>query len=364
MKGKIKSKAAELGFSQVSIIPVQPLPLWEEGIERCKTLDANSTDYWESRGLVSDFKAVMEDAKTIIAAAFPYQPKRNSNSPGQGFYSAHYEAYPKGRNAIAELGKLLTEKGYNIAIDPPVSAKQIAYISGLGRFGKNSLIHHHKLGSFLTLHTLLTNAEIRPDEIEIGEISDCGTCRLCIDACPMQAIAENGLVLASRCLRFYMLSPEIIPVEIRERIGNRIIGCDDCQIVCPRNNAVIQQTDMAEAQQNIFDIRKLLSDAGKGLKKHMDLIGERIGRNYARSQRILSMAVIVAGNSCDDSYIPLLAETLHHPHPPIRAHSAWAIGKLGGKNAKELLITAQAKEKDLDVQREISLALQKVTEID
>ena len=103
-------------------------------------------------------------------------------------------------------------------MNPPVSAKQIALYQWFRPVQEKQPDSHHKLGSFLTLHTLLTNAEIRPDEIEIGEISDCGTCRLCIDACPMQSNSENGLVLASRCLRFYMLSPEIIPVEIRERI--------------------------------------------------------------------------------------------------------------------------------------------------
>ena len=358
MKERIIKKADLLGFGQISFIPVQALPIWDERIETLRAIDIDSARYLESRGISSDCRAVMEDAKTIIAAVFPYQPNNYNLTEGQGYYSAHYEAYPKGRKAITELGNLLKEEGYNIAIDPPVPAKQIVYLSGLGKFGKNSLIHHKKYGSFLTLHILLTNAEIAPDHIEVGKITDCGSCRKCIDACPMQAITEEGLVLINRCLRFHMLSSDIIPVEVREKIGNHMVGCDDCQIVCPRNHASIQPCENIESMQNIFDIKKILSDAKTGLKKHMDLIGKVIGKNYARAQRVLSMAVIIAGNSCDHSYLPLLADTLHHSHPPIRAHSAWAIGKLGGKKAIALLKEAVKTEKNPDVRKEILLAMQ------
>lgn len=357
MKERIKNKAEQLGFGQISFIPVQPLPVWDEKIETLKSLDPNSSDYWESRGIVSDCKAVMEDAKTIIAAVFPYQPNKYSFPKGQGYYSAHYEAYTKGRKANIELGSIIKVEGYKIVIDPPVPAKQIAYLSGLGKFGKNSLIHHRKFGSFLTLHILLTNAEIAPDEIEIGDITDCGACRLCIEACPMQAITESGVVLISRCLRFHMLSSDIIPLELREKIDNRVVGCDDCQLVCPKNQVSIIQGDNDKTRENIFDIEKLLRDAGSGLKKHMEIIGDIIGKNYARAQRVLSMAVIIAGNSGDQSYLPLLADTLYHHHPPIRAHSAWSIGKLGGNSAKELLVEAESRESNPYVKNEIYAAI-------
>lgn len=361
MKKKLKTRAKELGFHQISVIPVQPLPIWDKAIKARKALDPNTADYWKSRGLVSECRFVMENAETIISAIYPYQPYKKNFSRGQGCYSAHYEAYPKGRNAMVELGCLLTGQGYDIIVDPPVPAKQIAYLSGLGRFGKNGLIYHPGLGSFLTLHILLTNAKLAPDNIELGEISDCGTCRLCMDACPMQAIAEDGVVLISRCMRHYMLSSEIIPVEVREKLGNRMLGCEDCQIICPKNRAGTGQRIELEANPNLFDIRKLLSDYNSGLKRYMIPIGERLGKNYARSQRILSMAVIVAGNSDDDSYLPLLAKTLYHSHPTVRAHSAWAIGKLGDQHVRELLVAAKIQEEHPDVQQEISLALQKVT---
>jgi|CZCB01.1.fsa_nt_gi epoxyqueuosine reductase len=364
MRDILIKKAEQLGFVQVSFIPVQPLPVWDEKIEELKASDASLTDYWKARGIVSDCKDVMEDAKTIIAAAFPYYPGTCSFSQGQGYYSAHYAAYPKGRKFIAELADLLKEEGYKAIIDPPLPAKQIAFIGGLGKFGKNSLIYSSKFGSYITLHIILTDAEITYDNIESGRLTDCGKCRLCIDACPMQAITEEGVVIANKCMRFYMLTSGIIPIEIRERIGNRIVGCDECQKVCPRNQAVIKRYGTIHEKICLFDIKKILGDAGTGLKKHMDLIGQHIGRNYARARKVLSMIIIAAGNSGDDSYVPLLADTLNYDYPPVRAHSAWAIGKLGGTKAKEVLLNALRKENNPDVKQEILLALDRITKND
>ena len=360
IREKIRGKAAELGFGQIVFLPVQPLPLWEQGIQIRKSMDPDTAGYWEGRGLSHDCRAVMQDARTILAASYPYVPYRYPFSPGKGYYSAHYCAYPKGRNAMAILGTVLSENGYQAITDPPLPMKEIAYRGGLGKFGKNGLIHSEKFGSLMTLHMLLTNADLPTDKTEPGEISDCGNCRLCIGSCPMNAISGNGVVHIKCCLRYYMMSPDRIPIEVREKIGDRILGCEDCQISCPRNRRRYKNAVKAEESQEIFDIRKLLTDYATGMKKHMGPIGDRIGKNYARPRRILSMAAIVAGNSGDPSYIPLLADTLHHPHPPIRAHSAWAIGKLGGKSAERILQAARDGEKDPEVLEEINLALETI----
>ncbi|HHY83562.1 MAG TPA: epoxyqueuosine reductase [Clostridiales bacterium] len=360
MKEKIKQKAAELGFPKVAFLPVQSLPLWEEGIKRRKAIDPETAGYWEARGLVSDIYAVMGDARTIIAAFYPYQPFRQSSSPEKGYFSAHYKAYPRGHAAMAELGKLLTDMGYHISVDPPVPVKEITYRSGLGKFGKNGLIHNPKYGSLMTLHVMLTNAELKPDDAIPGDISDCGSCRLCIDACPMQAITDNGTVIISRCMRYHMLSQDFIPIEIREKTGSRMLGCEDCQVSCPRNRNAYNKAVNFNESDEIFNIRSILKDHARGLKNHMSLIGETVGRNYARPLRVLSMAVIAAGNSGDPSYIPLLAQTLGHSHPPVRAHSAWAIGKLGGENEKDLLMEARKQEKNPKVIEDIDLAISRI----
>lgn len=357
MKKRIRERAVELGIGDVSFMQVQPLPLWAGEVEKRKVMDPDTADYWESRGLVSDCTSIMKNAKTVIAAVYPYKPYKLPFSSDQGSFSAHYAAYPRGRKAVTELGNLLKDEGYEILIDPPVPAKEIAYRSGLGKYGKNGLIYHPSFGSFITIHILLTNAIIAPDDENCGEITDCGNCRLCIQACPTQAIAGNGAILVSKCMRYHMFSSEIIPVEVRERMKNQMLGCEDCQRVCPKNRAAVRQAYQMKTSEEIFSINKLLSGHGTGLKKLLTSAEKLIGKNYARPQKVLSMAVIAAGNSGDPAYVSQLSFILHHTHPPIRAHSAWAIGRLGGEYAKKCLQEAMEQEQDPYVRQEIKAAL-------
>ena len=352
----IRKRAEELGLDPIAFLPVRSFPLWKKGIQIRKFFDPDTAGYWEKRGLTQDARTVLPDAGTIIAAACPYAVYQYPFSPGKGYYSAHYAAYPKAREAMKDLGAVLQKDGYEVKVDPPLPMKEIAYRGGLGKYGRNGLIHNHQSGSLMTLHVLLTDAVLPADNIDPGELCDCGDCRLCIRACPMNAIAENGVVQIRRCLRSYMMSPGIVPVGVREKLGDRMLGCEDCQIACPRNREGYRNAVEAESGQEIFPIRKLLSDYAAGLKKYMVPVADTIGKNYARPRRILSMAVIAAGNSGDLSYLPLLAHTLRHPHPPIRAHSAWAIGKLGGVPAEGILKAAGEEENNPEVQEEIRLA--------
>ena len=363
MKEKIEQKAIELGFHKVSFQAAVPLTSWDNDIKVRQSLDPSTADYWESRGLTRDSSTIMPEAKTIIVAVYPYQPFNQFISQGQGRYSAHYQAYPKGREAMKALGTILADEGYEVVIDPPVPAKRLAYQSNLGEYGKNGLIYHPEFGSFIILHTIITNAKLewealKCDTMDTVEMSDCGNCRRCIDICPTQAIADDGVILISKCLRFHMGSSDIIPIDIREKIGNRMLGCEECQLVCPKNSKLLHSKESVEKCQEIYNIKAILASAKTGLKKLMNPIAQTVGNNYARPQRVLSMAVIVAGNSGNQSYVPLLAQTLQYPNEVVRAHSAWAIGKIDGEKAKTALIDAQSRESNLAVRKEIKLALE------
>jgi epoxyqueuosine reductase len=293
MREQIAQKAIKLGFHEVSFLPALPSPSWDDDIRLRRELDPNSAAYWEARGLTGDFKSIMADAKTIIIAIYPYQPFDQRVSQGQGRYSAHYQAYPKGRDAMKQIGAIIANEGYEVIIDPPISVKRLAYQGSLGTYGKNGLIYHPEFGSFITLHTILTNAQLEWDTVnttDTEKISDCGKCRRCIDACPTRAIADNGIIMLSKCLRYHMSSSDIIPMEIREKIGNRILGCEECQLICPKNVKQIKE-ERPKKSQEIYDVRAILTNAKTGLKKQMDPIAYAVGNNYARPQKVLSMAV-------------------------------------------------------------------------
>src|SRR6185437_2064794 len=113
--------------------------------------------------------------------------------------------------------------------------------SGIGFFGKNTMLITRTHGSWVVLGTLVTDVEIEtgaPGRVEPGPYSGCGSCRLCIDACPTDAIVESGVLDSRRCLSYWTQAPEPIPGEYREALGDQVYGCDICQDVCPWNRGV------------------------------------------------------------------------------------------------------------------------------
>ncbi|HZK34436.1 MAG TPA: 4Fe-4S double cluster binding domain-containing protein, partial [Bacillota bacterium] len=358
LKNVLDKKAKDLGFNIIKFAPAQLMDLWKAEIEQRKILDKATINYWSEKNLTSSYDTIMEDGRTFIVASYPYKPIKAGIGPQNAYINAHYMAYPKGRAAMQEIGDILISNNYKALVDPPLPIKHIAYKSGIGLFGKNGLIHNEKEGSLMTLHLLLTNADFPYSKSYDKKITDCGSCRKCIDACPNDAISDKGRIIVSKCLRYYMLSSDIIPVDIREKMGNRILGCEDCQITCPKNADKYKNIDQGDSYKEIFNIMDILKNH-HGLKKYMKQLGQVIGKNYARPRRIISMAIIAAGNSGDSIFVEPLSQTLCHQDPPIRAHSAWALGRIAGKDAIVILKEALRKESDRLVVNEINNVINK-----
>lgn len=346
-----------LGFPIIRITSAEPFRLWEDEVKRRKRLDPDTANSWAQRKLTSDPKELLLGARSVVVAVYPYTPFIIEEKGETGTYSAHYQAYPKGREAARKLAEVFETRGYKALADPPLPAKLAAVRAGAGYFGKNGVIHTPGYGSWITLHLILTDAKLPLDDPML-RLSDCGSCKKCIEACPTGAIGERGAVILSRCLRYHMNGSGFIPLDMREKMGTSILGCDACQINCPRN-AASKNNWAAPLAEDLepFDLKAVLTEWKDGLKDRMKRAGDRIGQNYARPRRILSMAVIAAGNTGNPRYIPLLAESLNHPHPPIRGHSAWALGRLKGSEAETALRDALKKETDSRVIEEINQAL-------
>ncbi|HZJ83010.1 MAG TPA: 4Fe-4S double cluster binding domain-containing protein [Clostridia bacterium] len=355
LKRQLIQYGMELGFDSLRVTGTEPLSLWQSQVELRKEKDPSSSYLWDN--MHYDPRAIMPEAKSIIVAIRPHTPHKVSFSKGIARFSAYYREYPKGRDGGRQLGLFLEGKGYKAIVQPPLPAKEIAFRAGIGYFGKNGLIHTEEHGSWISLHYILTNAPLVPDQ-PMDRISDCGDCQLCMDACPMGAIEKEGQVTPSKCIRYYMLSSDFIPLEIRDKMGLNILGCDICQTVCPFNRLGVLDASLPQPDEmELFDIGKILEEGSISLKDRMNRLGDLIGRNYARAQKILSAATILAGNSGDSSYLPYLTKLLTHPHPPIRAHSAWAIGKIGHKGYRDILSRALVGEEDQKVIEEIHGAL-------
>lgn len=326
LKLDLIEKGKELGFSMVRTTRPDPLELWKTQADSRGQKDPKSSYLWDN--MPYDPKKLMPEVKSIIIGVWPHIPYRARFPKGIARFSAHYKEYPKGRDAAQRLGEFLEDQGYKAMVHSPLPIKELAHRAGIGYFGKNGLIHTDEHGSLISLHPILTDASLSSDS-PMDRISDCGDCRLCMDACPTGAIEEEGQITPSKCIRHHMLSSKLVPVDIRDKMGTNILGCDICQRACPFNRQRILEAILPTGEDmELFNISEILEEGSTSLKIRIDKMGDLIGRNYARAQRVLSTAIILAGNSGDKAYIPYLKELLKHPHPPIKEHSAWAIDKI------------------------------------
>jgi epoxyqueuosine reductase len=241
----------------------------------------------------------------------------------------------------------------------PLLEREFAQLAGLGWVGKNTLLLNRSEGSWFFLAALLTDVELAYDSAH--ETDHCGTCRACLDACPTNAFPQPYLLDASRCISY--LSIELrgeVPRELREGMGEWVFGCDICQDVCPWNSRapLSQQAEFApRIDSNPIDLIGLfeLDDAAfRALFRHTPLW-------RPRRRGLLRNAAIVLGNRPMAAAVPALIRGLNDDEPLVRGACAWALGRIPHPTAIVSLRSRHAIETDLDVLREIDLA---VAEID
>lgn len=359
-------KAAELGFTGLGVTGASPLPEWDSEVRRRGRAGMISPEQYERyfRSLVGEPKGIMPSAASILVLARPFKPYALPLPNGMAGYSAYYRAYPEAREAAQHLAAALERAGVRAVLQPRLPSKALAVRAGLGSYGKNSLIYRQESGSFISLQVIVIDVPLASDAeqeaLTPATTCECGGCVACVRACPTGAIQPGGALDVSRCVRAYMNSGRVVPIELRRAYGTSILGCDACQRCCPRNavavkNAVAPPDEDAE----IFSLAGILGDDAGGRRARLARMAEVIGPNYSRENRIVADAAIAAGNTKDPVLLAPLGLALQHPHVPVRAHAAWAIGEIGGRAAARLLEKALAAETDDLVRREAKMALEK-----
>ncbi len=145
------------------------------------------------------------------------------------------DAYATLRDRLEELGRRLGGT-YRVLVDSNDHVdREAAVRAGVAFYGKNTMAITRRFGSWVVLGTLVTDVEIEPTE---PLALDCGSCRLCIDACPTGALDEPGVLDATKCLSYWTQAPAPIPEPYRADLGQTVYGCDICQDVCPWNRGV------------------------------------------------------------------------------------------------------------------------------
>jgi epoxyqueuosine reductase len=224
----------------------------------------------------------------------------------------------------AVLGKPYVDTG-------PLLERDLARRAGLGWFGKNTNLINPERGSFFFLGALVLDIELATDAP--FEADRCGTCTRCIDACPTDAITAPRELDARRCISYLTIElREEIPVELREKIGDLLYGCDICQSVCPWNVSFGQ-----EMKEPAFAPRSVLAgkDARTLARELLRMTHEEFSRTFkgspmkrAKLRGLKRNAAVVLGNIADPQDVEVLTQALVDPVPLVREHAAWAVARI------------------------------------
>ncbi len=351
---KIRQWAAELGFSQTGVAAVDPNALGEAGLQAW--LDAGSHGdmlYMAAHGMRRARPAeLVPGTLSVITARLDYLPMDAQDDwqriefdrltrPAQGVVSL----YARGRDYHKVLRQRLQRLVERIETDvgpfghraftdsAPVMEAELAAQSGIGWRGKHTLVLSRDAGSMFFLGEIFVDLALPPTP---PQSAHCGGCRACIDICPTQAITAAHRLDARRCISYLTIEHQgAIPLELRTLIGNRIYGCDDCQLICPWNKFA-RRSNLPD-----FDPRAGLAGAAltelfgwsesEFLRRTEGSAIRRIG--HVRWLRNLAVALgnALAATSAEADQRAIRAALLTrqaHESPLVREHVAWALARV------------------------------------
>ncbi len=252
--------------------------------------------------------------------------------------------------------------------------RAVAQRAGLGWYGKNTNILTKGWGSWVFLAEIVTNLPLQADT---PLKTSCGSCEICLHACPTQALPAPYVLDNTRCISFLTIELRgSIPLELRPLMGNLIFGCDICQQVCPVNIIAEKRLGLREGVGTRFIAPQKSGRATENFRPRasvgsspeliplLSLTEEQFRERFRlspirRTKRrgLLRNVCVALGNSGDQRAVPALIDVLHDDEPLIRGHAAWALGRIGGEQAKQALQDALTTETDTEVQKEIQCAL-------
>jgi epoxyqueuosine reductase len=336
LKDELLARARELGFARAGVARVEPLPRDAEALRRWIERGHHASMAWMEETvevrLDPSHAGMLPSAKSVLVLAAPYG--RAGDAP-LGPPPSVVARYARGRDyhnvlgkRARKLAKLVRQRGFRAraSVDSvPVLERAWAQRAGVGFVGKNACLIVPGIGSHVFLASVVTDAELAPDE----PMSErCGSCRACLDACPTRAFVSERELDARRCISYLTIEHEgAIEEPLREGVGAHLFGCDDCQDVCPFNRGASIEADGAfapDARLAISADELLRMDEASFTAWTQGSPLKRPGRaGMARN------AAIVLGNARDRRHLPVLREAAEqHEDATVREAARWAIEAL------------------------------------
>lgn len=334
LKEKIREAGRELGFAAIGVARAEPGPAVERMREWLAAGRHGEMDYMARHAeLRAHPEQLHPGTVTVISAALDYLPHaKTAEQPDQAAISRYAQGRDYHKVIRSRLQKLADAIaaisgpfGYRVFSDSaPVMEVEFARQGGLGWRGKHTLLLS-KQGSWRFLGDIYTDLPLPPDT-PIEE--HCGTCSACLSACPTGAIVAPYEVDARRCISY--LTIELagpIPEEFRVLIGNRIYGCDDCQLCCPWNRFA-QLGDREFAPRHGLDSATLVDlFAWSEAEFDQRLAGNPI-RRIGHERWLRNIAVALGNGNATVEAKNALKSKFDHPSPLVREHVAWALQRL------------------------------------
>lgn len=349
LTAQIKQWASELGFAQVGITDVD--------MEK----HADALKEWLAKGYHGEMSymadhgnkrytpdALVPGTLRIISVRMNYMPEDVQtleilDHPSKAYisrYALGRDYHKLIRKRLTQLGKrieslfsqLPEDIAYRAFVDSaPVLERGVAQKAGLGWIGKNAMLINPKAGSYFFLGELFTNLPLVMDEPY--DDMNCGSCTACFDACPTDAIVDNQVVDARKCISYLTIElKSSIPIELRSKMGNRIFGCDDCQLCCPwtKFTDTTKETDFTPRHK--LDDAELLElfhwDEATFLQKTEGMPLRRSG--YELWQRNIAVAL---GNADHSKHIiQALKQKRANSTELVQEHIDWAIEQQQAKS--------------------------------
>ena len=354
----IKKWGAELGFQHLGVCDVD-LSSHEEALQRWLNAGYHGEMAWMARHGMMRARPdeLVQGTVRVISARMDYLPPdasfaTNLEDPALAYisrYALGRDYHKLMRNRLKKLGERIElevgKLGYRPFVDSaPILERPLAQKAGLGWTGKHSILLDEDVGSWFFLGELLINLPLPVDKPKENK---CAKCVACMTSCPTNAIIEEGVLDARRCISYLTIELDgAIPIEFRKAIGNRIYGCDDCQLVCPYNRAaaLTQESDFyARAHFSKPTLKDLFKwDEVSFLKFTEGSAIRRIG--HEKWRRNLSVAL---GNAPYDPEIIILLEAEKGFSVMLDEHFDWAINQQIFRKNEALIDTRSLSTKRL-----------------
>ncbi len=335
---QIKQWGLELGFQQIGITNTN-LQEAEKNLENWIAAGFHGEmNYMHKHGLKRSRPALLlPGTKSVISVRMEYLPEsqRHLESCLENPVNAYISRYALGRDyhkimrkrlqkLATKIQNMVGDFGYRAFVDSaPVLEKALAEKAGLGWIGKHSNLINRKAGSWFFLGEIYTNLSLPNDE---KASNHCGQCTACLDVCPTKAIVAPYQVDARLCVSYLTIElKSSIPEALRPLIGNRIYGCDDCQLVCPWNRFAHISAEKDFSPRHQLNNQQLIEVFAWSESEFLSKTEGSAIRRIGHQQWLRNIAVAL-GNAPKNQQIKIaLNSKLSHHSELVKEHVQWAL---------------------------------------